>query len=91
MQPANICRGRLSGICKNLTLEINHHNCNRHYYQPRVEADWSHAVWKEQEYEPYLEYLENQGNGREFHVWNHMTEGFLHDELPEIPGRKDRL
>lgn len=48
-------------------------------------------MWKKQEYEPYLEYLENQGNGREFHVWNHMTEGLLHDELPEIPGRKDRL
>ena len=68
--------GTVERICKNLTLEINHHNCNRHHYQPRVEADWSHAVWKKQEYEPYLEYLENQGNGREFHVWNHMTEGF---------------
>ena len=68
--------GTIERICKNLTLEINHHNCNRHHYQPRVEADWSHAVWKKQEYEPYLEYLENQGNGREFHVWNHMTEGF---------------
>lgn len=38
--------GTIERICKNLTLEINHHNCNRHHYQPRVEADWSHAVWK---------------------------------------------
>lgn len=46
-------------ICKNLTLEINRHNCNRHLYQPRVEADWEHAVWNSQEYGPYVEYLES--------------------------------
>ena len=56
----------VSLVCKHLTFEINKHNCNRQRYQPRIEANWGKVhIKKVEEYEPYVQYLEEQRNIKE--------------------------
>lgn len=47
-------------ICRTLSFFLSIHNCNKHSYQPRVEADIENAVWTNEAYEPYEQVL-NQG------------------------------
>lgn len=45
----------LYNICRTLSFLISMHNCNKHSYQPRVEADMDHAVWSGTVYAPFDE------------------------------------
>ena len=59
-QALNILSGYINRLCKRMTFNFNMHNCNRHLYQPRVEADWGSAAWKKVQYEVYLEKLRDR-------------------------------
>ena len=62
-QALNILSGYINRLCKRLTFNFNIHNCNRHLYQPRVEADWGSAAWKKEQYGGYLEKLRDREDG----------------------------
>lgn len=45
----------LDRICRELSFVFIRYNSNRHLFQPRVEAAWSRAIFKRDEYGPYVE------------------------------------
>jgi len=70
-------------ICKRLSLVFIKHNDNRHLYQPRVEPMWSEAVFKRNEYAPFVEAKrkaleELEGDNKTIHLENHM---YMHDSM----------
>ena len=52
-------------ICRTLSFFLSQNNCNKHSYQPRVEADVEHAVWKSSVYEPFEELLQKKDDSVE--------------------------
>lgn len=38
-------------VCRTLSFQTSVHNCNKHSYQPRVQADYHNVTWKESVYE----------------------------------------
>ena len=59
-QALNLLSGYINRLCKRLTFDFNMHNCNRHLYQPRVEADWGSAKWSKVQYQVYLDWLHDR-------------------------------
>ena len=52
-------------ICRTLSFFLSQNNCNKHSYQPRVETDVEHAVWKSSVYEPFEELLQKKDDSVE--------------------------
>ncbi len=51
-------------VCRTLSFFLSIHNCNKHSYQPRVEADIENAAWDNKEYGLFEQVL-NQGEENE--------------------------
>lgn len=76
MQPANICQGRLSGSVRILPWRSTITTATAITTSPAWRRTGVMRCGKSRSMSRIWNNLENQGNGREFHVWNHMTEGF---------------
>ena len=78
-------------ICKELSFSFVRHNCNRHIYQPRVEAAWGRAIYTHEEYAPFVKAkmgaISKNRTDDVIHVsdYIHMTDSMYMTVITEIP------
>ncbi len=49
----DLIKSCLYKICRTISFLMSRHNCNKHSYQPRVEADMDNVVWEVKPYVPF--------------------------------------
>lgn len=82
-------------ICKRLSFFLCKHNCDRHSFQPRVEAKWSGAIFDRCEYQPFIDarrkaFEELSGDNKELHIEDHiyMTDSVNFQIRQKIPSKE---